>query len=148
MSKSVLGAAAITATAVLTLGASSVSAAKAPPPVPHIAHVTVHVTGPSLSLTITGRNFGRRYTPYRGDSKDLWLRDLTRGWQAGNSNQGNLANVTLVHWTARRVVVLYDERTNGKNLWRFQAGDHIEVRLANPQDGRAVLWRGRVPSAR
>ena len=117
-----------------------------PEATPHIARLEVRVVGEVLHLTLVGKGFGwLRPDAFTGDSRFLWLRDLTRGWQAGDLAHGNRATLHVAHWSNGEIAATYDEATNGHNIWTFQVGQRIEVYVRNPQDGQGARWRGQIP---
>jgi hypothetical protein len=150
--------AAVAATAMLALrqhgpGRSMVPEVRAQP-VPNgltdevrIDSVTPILPQPRQKIVIKGIGFGLHVRYFRTDSPYLSIRDKTLGWAAGRLIPQNwdAVMVDVESWTDTEIVVSGFSGDYGRNGWKLNPGDMVEVAVWNPQSGVGpALYRVKV----
>lgn len=107
------------------------------PGVPVITSVSQILAQGIQTITIKGTGFGT-LEPYNGDSPYIWIRNETRGWNAGWTGNSPIDYVTLgvSSWTDNQIILSGFTGSYGSSGWVHMNNDLITVSLWNPQRGR------------
>lgn len=88
------------------------------------------------TITINGNNFGTQ-AAYSGTSPYLVVNDISAGWMAGNSTDGNVVGFNVTSWTNNQIVLAGFVNGYGRpgSNWYITPGDQVQVVVTNPQSG-------------
>jgi hypothetical protein len=101
-----------------------------------ISAVSPILPQPSQTITITGSGFGTQ-APYDGVSPFIMITDVTQNWNAGwsGSDGSNLVTLSISSWTDTQIAIQGFTGRYGQNNWTLNNGDHVTVKVWNPQTG-------------
>jgi Double zinc ribbon/PEGA domain len=85
------------------------------------------------TINITGHGFGNQ-NPYNGNSRYILITDLTRSWNAGNTNGNDLVTLKIVRWTDTQITIHGFTGAYGRG-WSLGPGDKVRIQIWNPQTG-------------
>jgi DNA-binding winged helix-turn-helix (wHTH) protein len=146
-------AAALLATAFLTMWVVEVRRGEEPSPIrreairvvrvlagtgrPAVTSVTPILPQPHQTIVIQGRGFGSHTSFANTDTPYLAIRDQSAHWAAGRIIPGNWDEVMLdvTQWTDTEIIVGGFCGKYGNKGWRLRPGDEIEIAVWNPQTG-------------
>jgi len=83
------------------------------------------------TLNITGHGFGNQ-NPYNGNSRYILITDLTRSWNAGNTNGNDLVTLKIERWTDTQITIHGFTGAYGRG-WSLGPGDKVRIQIWNPQ---------------
>jgi DNA-binding winged helix-turn-helix (wHTH) protein len=104
---------------------------------PEIVSVTPIRSQPRQRIAIEGRGFGLHVPYAHTDSPYLAIRDKTADWSAGRMIPQNSDEVMVdvESWTDTEIVLSGFSGDYGRNSWKLNPGDVVEVAVWNPQSG-------------
>lgn len=103
------------------------------PSAPVIASVTPILPQANQTITITGSGFGNQ-APYNGNSPYIMISDVTRNWNAGNSQLGCLVTLNIIRWTDTEIMIEGFTGAYGGG-WSLNPGDLVLIQIWNAQSG-------------
>jgi hypothetical protein len=101
---------------------------------PVITTVSPILPQQTQTIMISGSGFGTQPS-YTGNSHYIRITDVTRGWNAGSSDDpgGDAVTLAVASWTDSQIVISGFTGAYGQGTWSLNAGDTVQVQVWNAQ---------------